>query len=159
MTTYYPGTINPAEARVLNVTAGETVPGVEFRLMTDTVYIVSGVVVDDMDRAVSGAMVSLTPATLGPGVVGFPGLSARTQQDGSFRIGGIQAGRYRLMAVIPVVFSSGGNSPASTAPSEGGAGGAIRISNTVRLPSSSAMEVTVDTDVSGVTVRLPSTSR
>lgn len=74
-------------------------------MMSVPAFDVSGFVVDEMDRPIGGAMVIVTPDAPDPlGTVG----SARTQPDGTFRLGNITRGAYRLTAVVPVTVSSGG---------------------------------------------------
>ena len=138
-------------AQVITVAAGQTIRGLDVTMLSARGFTVSGVVVDEMNRPVGGAMVMLMPAQLvvGPGPRG----SSRTQPDGTFTIGGVTPGAYRLNASVPVTFSSGGGTV-----SGGVIGGVTSAAGGLVTYSSSAgpastMQVTVgDAGVTGVTV-------
>jgi hypothetical protein len=150
VTTYYPGVPTTSGAQVITVAAGQTIGNLEFRMMSATAHVVAGVVVDEMNKPVGGAMVRLMPTEfVGPG----PGGSAQTQPDGTFKIGGVVAGAYRLNASVPVTFSSGGGTV--TGGVSGGvtsaAGGLVTYSSAAG--PGSTIQVTVgDADVAGLTV-------
>jgi len=144
-TTYYPGIINPLDASIVTVTAGDTVNGIEVRLATAMAFLVSGVVVNESGAPVDGAMVRLMP-------VGRPGMfddfrtSVRTASDGRFTIGGVVAGTYRAFASVPVTTWSSGD----------GAGGVV-IGGTVSgfvggSPAAPADVVVGSENVSGVRI-------
>jgi hypothetical protein len=142
VTTFYPGTATMAEAHVLAVAAGQTISSLEFGMLFAPGYSVVGVVVDETNAPVAGAMVILMlNQVVGPGPRG----SARTEPDGTFRINGVAPGAYRLNASIPVAFSN----------SSGGIGSVSYSSG----PSSMIQVTVVDRDVAGLTVvaRKPTT--
>jgi len=141
VTTYYPGTAMISEAQVLSVAAGQTIGNLEFRMIFAPDYSIAGVVLDEKNMPVAGDMVTLMLALdAGPGPRG----SARTGPDGTFRIGGIAPGEYRLSASIPVAFESGGGRGAVTFAAD---------------PSSMIPVTVVDRDVVGlmIVVRKPVT--
>jgi protocatechuate 3,4-dioxygenase beta subunit len=166
ITTFYPGATEIAGAQVITVAAGQTISGLEFTILSARGFTVSGVVVDEMNRPVGGAMVMLMPAQLavvGPGPRG----SGRTQADGTFAIGGVAPGAYRLNASVPVTVQNGGTTTSSgggtvvtwggtaTAGVRGGvasgAGGLVTYSSSSG-PASSIQVTVGDADVAGVTV-------
>jgi carboxypeptidase family protein len=107
---------------------------------------VSGVVVDENGAPLAGAMVSLM-GDARTGVPIGPTGSARTAADGSFSIGDMPAGSYRLRASVPVVWSNSGP-----------AGGTVSSTSVVRSdPPQETNVVVTDADVSGlqVVVRQP----
>ena len=103
--TYFPGTTDKDSAQIINVTSGETVNGLRFSMLSTPVYQVSGVVIDEKGSRLSGAMVFLM-ADLGHGGSGPPAMG-RTDQNGTFRIGGVVSGTYRLMAGMPGLVGGG----------------------------------------------------
>jgi len=135
VTTFYPGTASIAEAHVLTVAAGQTINSLEFRMLFAPGYSVAGVVVDETNTPVAGAMVILMPnQVVGPGPRG----SARTEPDGAFKINGVAPGSYVLNASIPMTFTASG----------GGLGSVSYSSD----PSSMIRLTVVDRDVAGLTV-------
>jgi hypothetical protein len=151
ITTFYPGSPEIAGAQVISVAAGQTISGLEFTMLTARAFTVSGVVVDEMNRPVGGAMVMMMPAQLAaPG----PGLraSGRSAPDGTFTIGGVASGAYRLNASVPTTVSSGG--PVSGGVRGGitwGSGGVVSYSS-ASGPAAMIPVTVADADVTGVTV-------
>lgn len=78
--TYYPGTINPAEAQTLSVAVGQEM-SVHFSLLPARMLKISGSVVDSEGRAVAGA-----PVMLRSGGAGLPMMTSGgiTGSDGAF---------------------------------------------------------------------------
>ena len=95
ITTFYPGSREMAGAQVITVAAGQTVGNLEFIMMSARGFAVSGVVVDETGRPVGNGMVMLMPTA--PAVLGPP-RGSRTQPDGTFTIGNVAPGAYRLTA-------------------------------------------------------------
>jgi hypothetical protein len=149
--TYYPGTSTMAEAQVITVAAGQTIGSLEFAMLSAVGYSITGVVVDETNKLVGGAMVMVMPTQ--PVGLGPRG-SARTLPDGTFRINGVTAGAYRLNASVPVTFSTGGGTVAgSVGGATSGSGGIAGSSFSYSSGPSSMLQVTVgDADVTGVTV-------
>ncbi len=151
VTTFYPGALTMSGAQAITVGAGQTVGNLEFTIMSAAGYSVSGIVVDEMNSPVGGAMVMLMPTELvGPGPRG----SGRTLPDGTFKIAGVVPGTYRLNASVPVTFSSSSGGGTVSGGVVGGvtsgSGGIVSYSS---LPGSGTIQVTVgDGDVAGVTV-------
>jgi Carboxypeptidase regulatory-like domain len=145
-TTYYPGTTDQNSAAPIAVGAGAEVGNITFTVQSVPAHNVSGVVVDENGAPLAGAMVSLM-GDARTGVPIGPTGSARTAADGSFSIGDMPAGSYRLRASVPVVWSNSGP-----------AGGTVSSTSVVRsdLPQETNVVVT-DADVSGlqVVVRQP----
>ena len=87
-------------AQPITVTAGETVGGVEFRLLTTPGFSVSGVVVDQAGTPVAGAMVMLRgDPRAGVAIMGPAGQSS-SDANGRFVFGNIPSGSY-YATVIP----------------------------------------------------------
>jgi hypothetical protein len=150
--TYYPGASTTAGAQVITVAAGQTISNLEFAMLSAVGYSITGVVVDESNNLVGGAMVMLMPTQ--PVGLGPRG-SSRTLPDGTFRINGVTPGAYRLNASVPVTLSTGGGTGsgsgggAVTWSSGGIGGGSVSYSS----GPSSMLQVTVgDADVTGVTV-------
>ncbi|PWT81937.1 MAG: hypothetical protein C5B57_09555 [Blastocatellia bacterium] len=141
-TTYYPGTVDQNGASPIVVGAGVEVGNITFMVQSVLAYHVSGVVVDENGAAVAGAMVMLSGDPRSGPPIG-PAGSARTAADGSFSIGEVPPGSYRLNASAPVVWSSSGST----------AGGFVTSTSAGRptLPQQTEVVVT-DADVSGLQV-------
>jgi hypothetical protein len=150
--TYYPGTSTMDGAQVITVAAGQTVSSLELTMLSAVGYSITGVVVDETNTLVGGAMVMLMPTQLvGLGLRG----SARTLPDGTFRINGVTPGAYRLNASVPVTFSTGGGIVGGIVGGvvTSGSGGIVGSSVSSSSGPSSMLQVTVgDADVTGVTV-------
>jgi hypothetical protein len=101
--TYYPGTISKDAAHIISLAPAQTVNGIEFSLLSMRAYQVSGVVVDETGSPLGGAMITLMadPRNGGPGAPAM----GRTDQNGTFRIGGVVSGTYRVMAGMPTMWS------------------------------------------------------
>jgi Carboxypeptidase regulatory-like domain len=145
-TTYYPGTTDQNGASPIALGAGVEVGNITFTVQSVPAHYVSGVVVDENGAPLTGAMVTLMgdPRT---GVPIGPAGNARTAADGSFSIGDVPAGSYRLNASVPIVWSNSGS-----------AGGIVSSTSAVGpgVPQQTEVVVT-DADVSGlqIVVRQP----
>jgi protocatechuate 3,4-dioxygenase beta subunit len=95
--TYYPGTGNVAEAQRLMVTAGQTITSINLSLLPVTAAHISGVALDAQGRPLAGAYVNLA-RRLGFGMFGG---STQVRADGSFALGGVTPGDYKLRASVP----------------------------------------------------------
>jgi hypothetical protein len=97
--TYYPGTADRASASRVKVAAGQTTGGIELTLQSGPSFHVSGIVVDSRGRPVEAAWIRLmVDPTVAPG--NFPG-EAQSDANGRFRLDGVPAGQYRLLAIPP----------------------------------------------------------
>jgi hypothetical protein len=107
--TYYPGTTDQAAAQLVGVQQGDTVAGLEFRMISAPAHRVSGVVVDGSGRPTADAIVTLRPAPEGRhvGLVPFMGSGGRSGSDGTFTIAGVIAGRYVISAIRVVRSNTG----------------------------------------------------
>lgn len=141
ITTYYAGSSELTGAQVITVAAGQTVGGLDIMMMTARGFAISGIVVDEMNRPIAGAMVRAMPAQAT--VVGLsPRGSSRTQPDGTFTVGDITPGTYRLTASVPVTISSGSSGV-----------GSVSFSSSSSSGPPTMVQITVgDADVGGVTV-------
>jgi hypothetical protein len=146
--TYYPGTADRDTAQVLTLVSGQVVDNVQFSLLLLAAREVSGVVVDEAGSPLAGAIVALM-ADPKKGGAPTPTM-AHTNQDGTFRIGGIVSGTYHLMAEIGAPPVAGGGPNRS--PGVGATGG-------VFFGAVAPLEIIVgDADVTGLRIVLP-TSR
>jgi hypothetical protein len=140
-TTYYPGTTDQNGASPIAVGAGVEVGNVTFTVQSVPAHNVSGVVVDENGAPLADAMVTLMGDARTGVPIGTAG-SARTAADGSFSIGDVPAGSYRLNASVPIVWSSSGS-----------AGGIVSSTSVVRPGVPQPTEVVVtDADVSGLQI-------
>ncbi len=96
ITTYYPGTLSPEEARVIVLNRGETVSGIEMTLAEGVPAIVSGLVVGVESQQFNGNVTARSSSSEGMG--GFES-SAPIRPDGSFRIS-LTPGEYVLEARV-----------------------------------------------------------
>jgi Carboxypeptidase regulatory-like domain len=140
-TTYYPGTTDQNSASPVAVGPGAEVGNITFTVQSVPAHNVSGVVVDEIGAPLAGAMVSLL-ADARTGAPFFAADSARTAADGTFAIGDVPAGSYRLNASMPAVWSSAGST-----------GGVVSSTSVARPGRPQPIEVVVtDADVSGLQV-------
>jgi Carboxypeptidase regulatory-like domain len=153
-TTFYPGTTDPAGAQSIAVEAGREVSSIIFTMQAAPAFRVSGLVVDENGAPVARAMVTLMGDPRS-GMFTGPAGNTQTQEDGRFVIGDVAAGTYRVMAMVPMTFSTGGGTGGivggsfSTFSTSGGGPGGV---------SQQPEEVAVrDADVDGlrVVVRRP----
>jgi hypothetical protein len=105
--TFYPGTTDQTAAQMIKVNAGDTVTDIVFSMQSVPSYRVSGLVVDENDAPVEGAMVMLM-GDPGAGALMGPAGSTRTGSDGRFTIAGVASGSYRVNASIPIAVSGAG---------------------------------------------------
>ena len=102
--TYYPGTTSPESATPIAVAPGSTVSEILITVQSSPAFHISGIVVDEDGNPVANAMLMLMPAGSGRGVgiVGIPFMpgGARAQSDGSFTIGAVPPGTYRVTASV-----------------------------------------------------------
>ncbi|HEV8346926.1 MAG TPA: carboxypeptidase-like regulatory domain-containing protein [Vicinamibacterales bacterium] len=164
--TYYPGTTNKDAAEVIAAAGAQTVSGLQFSMISMPAYQVSGVVVDEAGTPLSGTMVLLM-ADVREGGTGAPAMG-HSETNGTFRIGGVTPGTYRLMASMPVTWSARDGSIVGAG---GGGAGFVAVTGGVYVggagvggpgvppPSQAAMqtpiEVTVDNgDVTGLKIVL-----
>ena len=92
---YYPRTVAPGEAAVLQLRAGEERGGIDLHLILATTAGISGRVVDVSGQPVANPVVWIRPAVPGGTRDQF---EMRTQPDGTFSVASLQAGRYDLGA-------------------------------------------------------------
>ena len=142
--TFYPGVSETAAAQTIIVIAGETVGGVEFRLLTTAGFKVSGVVVDQTGAPVAGAMVMLRGDPRSAVAIMGPVGQSSSDANGRFVLANVPSGSYSVM-VIPTFVSrtNGGDSVESSGISSGGPQAARADPIAV---------VVADADVDGVTI-------
>jgi hypothetical protein len=141
--TFYPGVPDSAAAQPIAVTAGETVGGVEFRLLTTAGFRVSGVVVDQAGAPVAGAMVMLRgDPRSGVAIIGPTGQSS-TDANGMFVLGNVPSGSY-FATVIPLFTSRAIQSNGVES---------VAINGQLRAVGADPIAVVVaDADVDGLTI-------
>jgi len=103
--TFYPGTINRDEAQSIAVASGQTVERLQFAMMAVRAFRVSGIVVDENNMPLARAMVNLMGDPRTMMLTARMPLMSQTRADGTFTIGGVIPGQYRLHATIPIVWS------------------------------------------------------
>jgi hypothetical protein len=107
--TFFPGTPDESRAQPITVAADQTAADIVFRIVSVPAYRISGVVVDETDAPVRGAMVLLMD---GPGARSYWVSTksaafvadvgeALSDQDGRFVIGSVTMGSYILTAPLP----------------------------------------------------------
>jgi hypothetical protein len=94
--TFFPGTPDQDAARSVILAPGQTVAGIEFTMITVSAFRVSGVVVDQAGHPSPRAMVTLMPDVRSSGL--FMPMMAIAAEDGTFEIGHVIPGAYRLDA-------------------------------------------------------------
>jgi hypothetical protein len=101
---YYPGTADPDLAERLTVASGQTVTDLSLTLVPVRTVRVSGTAVDSEGRAMPG-LVLVEPSR--SRVAAMNSRMALVQPDGSFAIGGLTPGDYRLLVRgVPMLGSS-----------------------------------------------------
>jgi hypothetical protein len=94
--TYYPGTMNSAEAAKLTLGIGQTLNDINVTLIPTRVATVTGTVIDTQGRPLGGGMVMVVQRQ---GANGFSMNSGgMVRPDGSFTVNGLAPGDYTLQA-------------------------------------------------------------
>ena len=152
-TTFYPGTADQAGAQAITIAAGAEISNVVFTMQSAPAFRVSGIVVDENGKPVSGAMVMLMTDPRAGGTMFGPGGGAQSREDGTFTIGDVTAGIYRAMAMIMNINSASagalGGASASSFVSLSTGGGTMIGGAGMTLPTEI---VVTDADVNGVRV-------
>jgi hypothetical protein len=94
--TYFPGTANMAEAQRLTIGLGQTVSDINMALMTARTARITGTAVDSQGRPLMGMVMA---APLGDSMMMMFGPPGQIKPDGSFAIGGLAPGSYRLQTM------------------------------------------------------------
>ena len=105
--TFFPGTLDERAAGIVTLVPGQAVTGIEFTMATVAAFRVSGTVVDQSGRPSPHAMVTLIPNIRTSAF--FMPTMAIAGDDGTFEIGQVIPGTYRVSATA----------------NQGGAGGGI----------------------------------
>jgi hypothetical protein len=95
-TTYFPGTPNPSELRLVAVPASQDLDGVSFSLSRTPTATVSGVAVNSTGEPITGGLV-LASSRRSSAVATTP-VGARIQRDGSFAFPNVPPGQYVIQA-------------------------------------------------------------
>jgi hypothetical protein len=102
--TFYPGVSDASAAQPVTVNSGETVGGIEFRLLTKPGFSVSGVIVDQAGAPVAGILVLLRADSRfdanGGVVEGAVGLTS-SDAKGRFALGNLASGSYHVGVDAP----------------------------------------------------------
>jgi carboxypeptidase family protein len=134
--TFYPGTADRSAAQLLTVAAGQEMNGITIRLVTEPVFQVSGVVIDESGAPVAGAMVILMGDPMRGGIFFGPGGQAQSDTDGRFVIDSVASGSYTTIATLPIMFND-------QAVTTGGIGGFSFAGGSAQMPGAGQVEVTV----------------
>jgi len=95
-TTYFPGTANPAELRLVPVPASQDLEGVNFALSRTPTAAVSGVARNSAGEPITGGL--LLRASRRSTAVGTTPVGARIERDGSFEFPNVAPGQYVIQA-------------------------------------------------------------
>jgi hypothetical protein len=104
--TFFPGTLDQDAASIVTLAPGQAVTGIEFTMSTVAAFRVSGVVVDRSGRPSPHAMVTLIP-NIRTSAFFMPTMSLASD-DGTFEIGPVMPGTYRVKASVNEGGSGGG---------------------------------------------------
>ena len=137
--TFYPGTADAATAQTLTVAAGQTVAGIEFRVLTAPTFKVSGTVVDEAGMPVSGAIVMLAGDSRATGGISGHAGESSSDASGRFAIESVTSGPYYATALL--------------VPSVAGKDGGV-TSSVAGKPVNPVQVIVDDADVEGVTIVL-----
>ncbi len=98
--TYFPGTVNGAEAQKIQLTVGQEAQNTDFALLPVKLSKVSGTVIDSSGKPVEGTMVNAAPrggdAMMFPMMFPMGGSTARTDKNGNFTLSNVAPGDYVL---------------------------------------------------------------
>ena len=104
--TYFPGTVNAAEAQRVPVAIGQEAQSTDFALTPVRLARISGQVISSEGKPLEGAMISVLPQMRNElSIMPMSGTS-RTGKDGTFTINGVAPGDYTLQARSMQVFTS-----------------------------------------------------
>jgi hypothetical protein len=103
-TTYFPGTANPSELRLISVPASQDLEGLNFSLSRTPTAAVSGVARSSSGEPISGGLL-LSSSRRSAAVATTP-VGARIQPDGSFEFPNVAPGQYVIQAYKGRVRSS-----------------------------------------------------
>jgi len=103
VSTYYPGVSDQSAASLIEVTAGGTKTGIDFSIFVPPTRSISGIVVDERNRPVKGAVVMFSRARQLLGISPV----VTTDDGGRFRTI-LPEGDYVLVASVPVTTFGGG---------------------------------------------------
>jgi protocatechuate 3,4-dioxygenase beta subunit len=93
--TYYPGSVNPADAQRVAVAVGQELSSVDIQLQPVRLAKITGTAVGSDGKPMANAMVMLLPAMRDTMLL-MPGGSSRTNADGQFTLNGVTPGDYSL---------------------------------------------------------------
>jgi len=104
--TFFPGTRDQNAATIMTLVPGQAVTGIEFSIATVAAFRVSGVVVDQSGRPSPSAMVTLIP-NIRTSAFFMPAIVV-AGDDGTFEIGQVVPGTYRIRANANDAAAGGG---------------------------------------------------
>jgi hypothetical protein len=147
--THYPSTTDRERATVVTLRPGETATGVFITMLSAPAYEITGLVVDEEGRPQPGALIALiVQQTHGQMAMQASLVGTVARPDGTFRLGGLASGTYRLAVSDPPPGPSPPASPADALP-------ALLSTVTSRGGPFTTVEIR-DESVSGVRLVLPS---
>ena len=97
--TYFPGSTDAREVQPLAIGPGQTLPGIEFGLVTVDTFTVTGTIVDTGGQPVRDAMLLVQPDPIQSTTSLAPPVP--TTEDGQFEITNVLPGDYRLRGLDP----------------------------------------------------------
>jgi protocatechuate 3,4-dioxygenase beta subunit len=95
--TYFPGTVNVAEAQPVRLANAETATGIDIKLAPARTARISGHIIDARGEPVRDGNVSVMPR-LPPGMFMGPSSGGAIRPDGTFSVGGLGPGEYVVRA-------------------------------------------------------------
>lgn len=97
LATYYPATLNPAEAAVVKIGPGQELADVDITITRGETYTVRGVVLDSTGQPAAGGVNVSVRRAMTVGATAWQG--GNVQPDGTFIIRNVTGGEYTLRAV------------------------------------------------------------
>ncbi|HLK68828.1 MAG TPA: carboxypeptidase-like regulatory domain-containing protein [Bryobacteraceae bacterium] len=99
--TYFPNSLDRAQASVIRVRGGESLEGFDIHLQKTTAFRIHGVVLDESGRGAAHASVKLKSADTQDMTSGRPPYAeVNSGEDGSFEFPSVGPGRWRIVAEI-----------------------------------------------------------
>jgi len=106
--TYFPGTVNGAEAQKITVAVGQEAQNTDFALLPVKLAKITGTVISSEGKPVEGSMINAVPRNAeGMGMMMMGG-NARSDKNGNFTIPNVAPGEYTLQSRSLQIMTTGG---------------------------------------------------